>query len=125
MELQQFLKRRKDEAEWLHLNGYENEDPEQNGQYKVIDALSNYFSCFVDIGANIGSFSKRLAGKKLVMFEPVPSLAQDLKNIGTVYATALGEKKGKVTFTIHQDHATSSRYDRTLMSRRSQVREGR
>lgn len=70
---------------------------------------------FVDIGANIGSFTVLAAGhigSKTYSFEPVPStFSHLLNNISvnniskkvTVFNTALGSAKGKINFTSSLD----------------------
>ena len=114
--MDKFLKKRTEEVEWLRLNGYENENPEVNGQYKIIDALP--FNLFVDIGANRGIFSDRLKDIWRMLFEPNPELAANLrkKYPSSTYEVALAEHEGHSLFSLFDgDNATSSQFERTYM----------
>lgn len=124
MNISEFLRKREEEVKWFHLNGFANGDPHSNGEFNTIVFLSEFYDLFVDIGANIGEFSKKVLTdnpeKAIIAFEPNPYLYDDLANFlgknSSVYGVALSDVKGEMFLHIHpEDLGTSSLFSRTGM----------
>lgn len=119
-----FVARREQEKHWLNLNGFENADPETNGEYQVLDRLAAHSSLFVDIGANVGIFLQRIAkikkGLRCMAFEPNPFIQDELKKNAAggaeIFPVALSNAAGDGAFYRHRsDSTTSSLFFRTEM----------
>lgn len=124
MNINKFLRKREEEVNWFHLNGFANGDPHSNGEFNTLVFLAEFYDLFVDIGANIGEFSKKVLTdnpeKAIIAFEPNPYLYDDLANLvgknNSVYGVALSDVKGEMFLHIHpEDSGTSSLFSRTGM----------
>lgn len=128
MKFEQFIKKRKEDQLWIYANGFNNGDPETNGEYNCADYFLNHeFGHFLDIGANIGIFSIRAIEQQpstyIHAFEPNPHLVETLCEIAkksdrmTVYNMAIGSEEKNATFNVHPIyHETSSLTERSLMT---------
>ena len=69
----------------LNAKGYKNYGSfKKTGEKKFIDKISKDLSLCLDIGANVGAYTKLLLSKtntKVISFEPLPQAFHDLKNI--------------------------------------------
>ena len=126
MKLDDFLSQRMKEKKFFNLNGYNDDNPQKNGQYAVLKQFINSFQLFVDIGAHVGDFSRKLISLRkdldILVFEPNPNLSSKLKksfsNFPTVkiYSVALSNRKGKSKLYIHASNfGASSLFKRTEM----------
>lgn len=125
MQFKEFLVKRADEIAYLYANGFNNGDASTNGEYKLLEQLKAAFGLFIDIGANMGDFSKRIVdfkdNKSVICFEPNPSLNAKLFQIlgdnEKIYSVALADKKAmKQALNIHPNDSTvSSLFKRTEM----------
>lgn len=92
------------------------------GSFYVLDAFSNHFDLFVDVGANRGIFINRLGHelqKYVLAFEPNPYLKEVLLekiSRGMLIQKALSNNTGRATFNLYiADDTTSSLLDRADM----------
>jgi len=124
MELDEFLRRRREEVEWLTANGFDNGDPETNGEYRTVEHLAPFCDVFIDVGANVGQFCDRVLaagrGQHILAFEPnpelLPALQAKLEGRGTAHQVALSDTPGTASFQIHpRDSTASSLFHRTEM----------
>lgn len=123
MNFDTFQRKRREYVEWMTANGFNEGDCEKNGEFKVLQALSSHYDCFVDIGANNGIFIDQINANCnstfVFAFEPNPNLKGILEGKivrGKLLQTALSDKKGKATFNIYSaDDTTSSLLDRSDM----------
>lgn len=125
MIVEEFIKRRKEERNWIIANGFSNDDPETNGEYMICEAFKNQYKIFVDIGANIGEYSEKVKkinsdDVKIYSFEPNPKLQNKIKEkIGdgnVVVSKALSNCTGTLDMNIHvADTTVSSAFERTEM----------
>lgn len=124
-DIEEFIEKRNIEKKWLTSNGYENGNPETNGEYRLLHHFGNWCDLFIDIGANIGDFSKKvlaLYGEiNIIMFEANQNLFKELCKIDNIkkdniFNIALSDKFGTIEFNLNTlDHTTSSIFDRTYM----------
>jgi FkbM family methyltransferase len=126
MKIDDFIALRLREKKLLNLNGYGDGDPNRNGEYAVLKKFINSFQLFVDIGANVGDFSKKILSFKknldILAFEPNPNLLSSLRKSFSIfpnvkiYNLALADSKGEGSLYIHpSDSGTSSLFKRTEM----------
>ena len=124
MDLEELVRRRREEVAWATANGFDNGDPETNGEYQTLTHLALFADVFIDVGANIGQFCDRIIGldngQHILAFEPNPDLHQalteKLAGRGTAHRVALSDKPGKASFQIHPcDSTASSLFKRTEM----------
>lgn len=114
-----FLKKREEEVNWLYENGFDNGDPNTNGEFNVINSLLSGCDLFIDIGANCGDFTEHVLNNFLetsvMAFEPNPVLFKKLKAIiesrGKAYDVGLSDKVSESDFFIHPDDSTSSSFE--------------
>jgi len=130
MDLDEFLRRRVAEREWAYANGFNNGDPETNGEFACLGMLIRSADLFVDVGANEGDFIDRASQFKrdlpVIAFEPNPAhgsmLRAKLSSSGRLEAVALSDKAGLADLHVHvRHHATASLSARTRMSKRFQA----
>jgi len=93
--------------------------PHESGTLKLLQRSLRKGGVFVDVGANIGYFTKlasKLVGNSgsVIAFEPMPAALKllrlnsgDLSNV-IIFPLALSDKKGKATFYIRKKGDTSS-----------------
>lgn len=125
MNIEEFIFWRYKEKEWLNINGYENCDPNTNGEFNTIERFINKGDTFIDVGANIGLFSneakKNTYGDiNIIAFEANETLIDYLKDTlgenAKVFQVALGDNNKKVKFGVNQlDSGTSSIFERKEM----------
>src|SRR3990167_5765065 len=123
MNIQDFLKKRQAETEWMHINGFELGDPNINGQFSTLEQMLSFNSLFVDIGANKGKFAEKAIESnkrlKLLLFEPHPEHSKELGKLfpnHKVYDVALSNKKGEAEFFLYlADSENSTLFDRHEM----------
>ena len=116
MKVYEFLAKREKEVEWFHLNGYADNDPDRNGEYRIIEHFCSLFDLFIDIGANAGCFSKKVLNLKpdvnIIAFEPNPSFRQELIcSLGkraVVHSVALSDRECEAQFHIHPGYSEAS-----------------
>lgn len=124
-DIDKFIKERHKEKMWLNSNGYENGDPHTNGEYSTMRKLGLHVDLFIDIGANIGDYTKEILkyhkNSSLLLFEANPNLINHLQEINEVsidniFNIALGDDSTDIELNLNQlDHTSSSVYDRTHM----------
>ena len=132
MDLGEFLRRRTAEQDWAFANGFNNGDPETNGEFACLARLLQTAGLFLDIGANAGEFVERAIRLRpdvsIVAFEPNPAHGELLRRRlapcgGHLEAVAIGETAGEAVLHVHQlHHATASLSGRPRMTPR--FREG-
>lgn len=116
MELREFMAGREREAEWRRANGFNDENPECNGEYHTLRKLLTATGLFVDVGANQGLFSKLVITEapdvSLLTFEPNPSLTGPLRSRlgprGVVVPVALSDREQEATLLVHATDSTAS-----------------
>ena len=114
-EFAEFVKRRTDERDWGVTNGFNNGDPETNGELKVLKLMRAHYDCFVDVGANHGLYIDALnsAGYPpfVMAFEPNKALTETLAakiNRGHAFPMALSSAVGQATLFLYRDDTSSS-----------------
>ena len=125
MDIEEFISSRNKEKEWARMNGFNEGDPNKNGEFALVKILSEFSDVFIDIGSNNGIFidewNKHEKNEKsnIFVFEPNPYLQEILhKKIvrGKVFQIALSSKKGISDFNLYDsDNTTSSLLDRDDM----------
>lgn len=115
--LSEFIEQRMIEKRMLTSNGYENGDPKTNGEYHLIEDLGSFCDLFIDIGANIGDFSKKILklypDVDIMIFEANKELFIELYKIynandNNVFNIALSDKIGEIEFNINRLDSTTS-----------------
>ncbi|MGE3304030.1 MAG: FkbM family methyltransferase [Hyphomonadaceae bacterium] len=128
--MDEFLRRRVDERAWAYANGFNNGDPETNGEFACLDMLAREADAFVDVGANEGDFIARAARAnptlRIMAFEPNQAHAAILRERlpagGRLEAVALSDTAGFADLHVHaRHHATASLSARPRMSKRFQA----
>lgn len=126
MKLDDFITRRQQERNWLNINGFENGDPETNGEMRVLEQFWKNFDLFIDVGANEGMMTQKVLSLneavEIICFEPNPELQKTLsaefgsmKNV-SVEKVALSSRKARAKLLVHpKDLGTSSLFVRTGM----------
>lgn len=126
MNLNDFVAYRMNEKLILNVNGYENGDPETNGEISILKHFKDWFNLFIDVGANIGGITKKVLSlnenAQVICFEANPSLSTILletfsrNNNVQVEAVALSNESGDAFFFIHPvDSTVSSLFKRIEM----------
>jgi FkbM family methyltransferase len=118
--------RRASEREWLFANGFNNGDPATNGEFAALKMLSAGRDVFLDVGANVGDFSKAFSetspGTPIIAFEPNPALLKSIENAcpgATRRNTALSDRSGEAVLHVRADQpGTASLTTRTRMNPR-------
>jgi len=91
----------------LDKMGFDDDNAETNGEYRLIDSLISSGQVVFDVGANIGEWSKRVLNRKpgirLHSFEPVPATFAQLETAlagtnASLHRFAFSEKAGEKTF---------------------------
>jgi len=118
MDLEEFLNKRKKELQWRIINGYINDDPTTNGEFKLIEFFIKHCQLFIDVGANVGDFIgkardfndelKVLAYEANIKLEPI--IKEKIGTKGEIFTVALSNKPGKQKFFIHPDDSTVSSF---------------
>lgn len=114
-EFTEFVNRRSDERDWAIANGFNNGDPETNGEFKVLTSLRAHYDCFVDVGANNGIYIDVLnsAGQPpfMLAFEPNVALTDKLAakiSRGHAFPMAVSAATGQATLFLYRDDTSSS-----------------
>lgn len=123
-----FLRAREAERAWAFANGFNNGDPESNGEFACLEMLLDAATVLLDIGANEGLFVERAARLKphvrILAFEPNPAHADGLRARlatvnGRLEVLALSDTSGSAVLHVHgQHHATASLSGRPRMTHR-------
>lgn len=126
--IEDFLTAREAERAWAFANGFNNGDPDTNGEFACLAMLLESATVLLDIGANEGLFVERAARLKpdvrIVAFEPNPAHADGLRARlapvkGRLEAIALSDTAGTAVLHVHdQHHATASLSGRPRMTHR-------
>lgn len=125
----EFLRAREAERAWAFANGFNDGDPETNGEFACLEMLLRTATVLLDIGANEGLFVERAARLKpdvrIVAFEPNPAHADGLKTRlaavadGRLEPIALSDAEGSAILHVHDlHHATASLSGRPRMTPR-------
>ncbi len=128
MDLGEFLRRRTAEQDWAYANGFNNGDPETNGEFACLASLLKTARLFLDIGANTGEFVEQAIRHRpdvsIVAFEPNPDHEAQLRHRlapcgGHLESVAIGEVAGEAVLHVHRlHHATASLSGRPRMTPR-------
>lgn len=127
MEYSKFVERRRGERDWLHANGYENGNPQTNGEFATLALLAGNFSRFFNIGANRGDFIREVKRIdptcQVTAFEPNPGLGEQIRGAldtragDRLFACALSDTPGKGQIHIFPtDDTASSLVERSEMN---------
>lgn len=127
MEYTKFIERRRSERDWLQANGYENGDPQTNGEFATLALLAGNFSHFLDVGANRGDFVREVKrikpGCRVSAFEPNPGLGAQIRRSldeeagDRLFTCALSDKPGNgEIFLFPEDDTASSLVRRSEMN---------
>jgi len=102
---------------FVSLLNWNNCDPKRNGENLFIVYNAESWGLCVDIGANLGEYSKYILqcnpACRIICFEPNPSLIPALKADGRfeVHQCAVGDSLQNIRININaRDHALTSRY---------------
>lgn len=109
------------------LAGYhlgESYDPDENGEYRLLDLLAQHCSTFVDVGAHVGEWSEHFlkrSSAKGVLFEPSHQCASALRSKFvdrpvTLHNVAVGEKSGVMTYVEEVNFGITSSAIETRIS---------
>ncbi|MDA9678468.1 FkbM family methyltransferase, partial [Candidatus Pelagibacter sp.] len=109
----------------LNAKGYKNYGSfKKTGEKKFIDKISKDLSLCLDIGANVGAYTKLLLSKtntKVISFEPLPQAFHDLKNIEEknldrlkVFNCAIGEKNDFLELNYSDDKSEKASFTKDL-----------
>jgi len=118
MHVDDFVTYRMNQKSIFNTNGYENSDPETNGEISVLEHFKDQFNLFIDVGANKGEVTNKvlsLNGKaQIICFEANPELTKDLlgrfkrnKNV-QVECVALSDHRCDAFLFVHSDDSTTS-----------------
>ena len=126
MDFSDFIAERAREQAWRRANGFDNGDPETNGEFAFARAALREADVYVDVGANEGEFLKlaRTAKNNLTLFafEPNPAHREKLEAIlegrkGGLHEVALADAPGRATLHVHEvHHVAASLTDRPRMT---------
>mgnify|MGYP006090499665 CR=1 FL=1 len=109
----------------LNAKGYKNYGSfEKTGEKKFINKISKDLSLCLDIGANIGAYTKLLLSEtnaKIISFEPLPNAFEDLKKIEDknldrlkVFNYAIGEKNDILDLNYSDDKSEKASFTKDL-----------
>ena len=109
----------------LNAKGYKNYGSFiKTGEKKFINKISKDLSLCLDIGANVGAYTKLLLSEtntKVISFEPLPQAFQDLKKIEEknqdrlkVFNYAIGEKNNILELNYSDDKSEKASFTRDL-----------
>jgi FkbM family methyltransferase len=117
MGIDEFLKIREEKKQWLMINGFVNENPLSNGEFKLLEVISKKIDNFIDVGLNKCFFSNKVyevnPNIKIIGFEPNIFLNKHIKsqkayqdNHMKLYNCALSDIEGKCDFFINRNYDT-------------------
>ena len=117
-----FLAKRREEREWLFANGFNNGNPETNGEFETIKSTIGGCHAFIDVGYNNGEhslFAEKLGkGLKIYGYEPNSNLPRRSPE-HQIFRTALSDVSHPGLLYAHTDDAhsgVSSLYPREDMN---------
>lgn len=125
MDFDAFSAERERRRAFAFAEGFNNGDPETNGEFAALDALMGSCDVLLDVGANAGLFSERALrarpDARVLALEPNPQhheeLARRLGDRGALLSAAASEAEGEAVLSVHPGHpGSASLGDRRLMS---------